>query len=60
MNDGDVVNVTSHSRLIWREAEQKEAHLNPTMDDLVTLRRMIFRKRKVASLPTKTQHFIRR
>ena len=44
MNDGDVVNVTSHSRLIWREAEQKEAHLNPTMDDLVTLRRMIFPK----------------
>ena len=41
MNDGDVVNSTSGSRLVWREAEQKEAHLNPVMDDLVTLRRML-------------------
>ena len=44
MNDGDVVNLTSHSRLIWAEAEQKEALLNPVMDDLVTLRRMLFPK----------------
>ena len=42
MNGGDVVNLTSHSRLIWLEAEQKEANLNPVMDDLVTLRRMLF------------------
>jgi hypothetical protein len=41
MNEGDVVNATSHSRLIWREAEQKEVNLNPVMDDLVTLRRML-------------------
>ena len=44
MNGGDVVNLTSHSRLIWLEAEQKEANLNPVMDDLVTLRRMLFPK----------------
>ena len=44
MNDGDVVNTTSHSRLIWSEAEQKAARLNPVMDDLVTLRRMLFPK----------------
>jgi hypothetical protein len=41
MNEGDVVNQTSGSRLVWREAEQKEAHLNPVMDDLVTLRRLL-------------------
>lgn len=51
MNDGDVVNVTSHSRLIWREAEQKEAYLNPTMDDLVTLRRMLFPKNQGGIVP---------
>jgi hypothetical protein len=41
MNDGDVVSTTSGSRLVWREAEQKEAHLNPVIDDLMTLRRML-------------------
>lgn len=51
MNDGDVVNVTSHSRLIWAEAEQKEAHLNPMMDDLVTLRRMLFPKNQSGIAP---------
>ena len=28
MNEGDVVNQTSGSRLVWREAEQREADLN--------------------------------
>ncbi len=51
MNDGDVVNTTSHSLLIWREAEQKEAHLNPVMDDLVTLRRMLFPKHQGGIVP---------
>ena len=51
MNDGDVINVTSHSRLIWREAEQKEARLNPVMDDLVTLRRMLFPKNQSGVVP---------
>ena len=51
MNDGDVVNVTSHSRLIWLETEQKEAHLNPVMDDLVTLRRMLFPKNQKGIVP---------
>lgn len=51
MNDGDVVNMTSHSRLIWPEAEQKEAHLNPVMDDLVTLRRMLFPKNQNGVVP---------
>jgi len=51
MNDGDVINVTSHSRLIWPEAEQKQAHLNPVMDDLVTLRRMLFPKNQNGIVP---------
>ena len=51
MNDGDVVRVTSHSRLIWREAEQKQAQLNPVMDDLVTLRRMLFPKNPSGIVP---------
>ena len=51
MNDGDVVNVTSHSRLIWQEAEQKEANLNPVMNDLVTLRRMLFPKSQDGVVP---------
>jgi hypothetical protein len=51
MNDSDVVNVTSHSRLIWQEAKQKEAYLNPTMDDLVTLRRMLFPKNQSGIVP---------
>ncbi len=41
MNDGDVVSSTSGSRFVWRETEQSEAHLNPTFDDLVILRRML-------------------
>lgn len=28
----------------WREAQQTDAHLNPVMDDLVVLRRMLFPK----------------
>jgi hypothetical protein len=51
MNDGDVVNTTSHAWLIWREAEQKEAHLNPVMDDLVTLRRMLLPKHQGGIVP---------
>jgi hypothetical protein len=51
MNDGDVVNVTSHSWLIWREAEQSEASINPVMDDLVTLRRMLFPKNQEGIVP---------
>ena len=51
MNGGDVVNLTSHSRLIWLEAEQKEANLNPVMDDLVTLRRMLFPKNQNGIVP---------
>ena len=51
MNDGDVVNLTSHSRLVWLEAEQKEANLNPVMDDLVTLRRMLFPKSQKGIVP---------
>lgn len=51
MNDGDVVSTTSHSWLIWREAEQKEAHLNPVIDDLVTLRRMLFPKNQGGVVP---------
>jgi hypothetical protein len=51
MNEGDVVNVTSRSRLIWREAEQQEARLNPTMDDLVTLRRMLFPNNQAGIVP---------
>jgi hypothetical protein len=51
MNDGDVVNLTSGSRLVWREAEQKEPHLNPVMDDLVTLRRMLFSKHPEGIVP---------
>ena len=51
MNEGDVVNATSHSRLIWLEAEQKEANLNPVMDDLVTLRRMLFPKNQEGIAP---------
>lgn len=51
MNDGDVVSVTSHSRLIWLESEQKEAHLNPVMDDLVTLRRMLFPRNQKGIVP---------
>ena len=42
MNDGDVVSQTSGSMYIWPEAEQAEAHLNPMMDDVVLLRRMLF------------------
>ncbi|MEO8185801.1 MAG: NTF2 fold immunity protein [Burkholderiaceae bacterium] len=41
MNDGDVVSSTSGSSFIWREAEQSEAHLNPVLDNLVLLRRML-------------------
>jgi len=51
MNEGDVVNTTSHSRLIWLEAVQKEANLNPVMDDLVTLRRMLFPKNQKGIAP---------
>ena len=51
MNDGDVVSTTSHSRLIWQEAEQKEANLNPVMDDLLTLRRMLFPKNQKGVVP---------
>jgi hypothetical protein len=51
MNDGDVVNATSHSSLIWREAEQTETHLNPVMDDLVILRRMLFPKHQGGVVP---------
>ena len=51
MNDGDVVNTTSHSRLIWLEAAQKEANLNPVMDDLLTLRRMLFPKNPKGVVP---------
>jgi len=51
MNDGDVVNTTSHSRLIWLEAAQKEANLNPMMDDLLTLRRMLFPKNPKGVVP---------
>ena len=51
MNEGDVVNTTSHSRLIWLEAEQKEANLNPVMDDLVTLRQMLFPKNQRGIVP---------
>ena len=41
MNDGDVVSQTSGSMFIWQEAEQAEAYLNPVMDDVVLLRRML-------------------
>ena len=51
MNEGDVVSTTSHSRLIWLEAEQKEANLNPVMDDLVTLRQMLFPKHQKGIVP---------
>lgn len=51
MNEGDVVNITSHSRLIWLEAEQKQANLNPVMDDLVTLRQMLFPKNQKGIAP---------
>ena len=51
MNDGDVVNTTSHSRLIWLEAAQREANLNPVMDDLLTLRRMLFPKNQKGVVP---------
>lgn len=51
MNEGDVVNATSRSRLIWREAEQKEANLNPVMDDLVTLRRMLSPRNQEGIVP---------
>ena len=51
MNDGDVINVTSHSWFIWREAEQTDAHLNPVMDDLVVLRRMLFPKNQGGIVP---------
>ena len=51
MNEGDVVNATSHSRLVWREAEQKEANLNPVMDDLVTLRRMLLPRNQDGIVP---------
>jgi len=51
MNEGDVVSQTSGSRLVWREAEQREAHLNPVMDDLFTLRRMLFPKNPEGIVP---------
>jgi len=41
MNDGDVVSSTSGSRFIWSESGQSEANLNPSLDDLVLLRRML-------------------
>ncbi|MEO5880989.1 MAG: hypothetical protein ABIQ06_01100 [Caldimonas sp.] len=41
MNDGDVVSSTSGSRFIWSESEQSEANLNPSLDDLVVLRRVL-------------------
>ncbi len=41
MNDGDVVSQPSGSMFIWPEAEQVEAYLNPMMDELVLLRRML-------------------
>lgn len=41
MNDGDVVSSASGSSFIWREAEQSEAHLNPVLDNIVILRRML-------------------
>ena len=41
MNDGDVVSSTSGSNFIWREAEQSEANLNPVLDDIILLRRML-------------------
>jgi len=50
-NAGDVVRTTCGSRLIWREAEQQEPFLNPTMDDLITLRRMLFPKHRTSIIP---------
>jgi hypothetical protein len=41
MNDGDVVSQTSGSMFIWQEAEQSEALLNPMIDTVVLLRRML-------------------
>lgn len=41
MNDGDRVNQGSGSMYIWRESEQADAHLNPMIDKLLVLRRML-------------------
>ncbi len=41
MNDGDRVSQGSGSMYIWRESEQAEAHLNPMIDELLVLRRML-------------------
>lgn len=41
MNDGDVILTSSGSRLVWDEMTQPKAFLNPVMDQIVTLRRMI-------------------
>lgn len=41
MNDGDVILTSSGSRLVWDEMTQPKAFLNPVMDQIVTLRRML-------------------
>ena len=41
MNDGDVVLTTSGSRLVWDEMTQPKAFLNPVMDQVIALRRML-------------------
>lgn len=41
MNDGDPILTVSGSRLVWDEMTQPKAFLNPVMDQVVTLRRMI-------------------
>lgn len=51
MNDDDVVNITSGSFLIWSEAEQNEASLNPMMDRVLELRHMLFPKLSTAIVP---------
>lgn len=41
MNRSDVVSTISGSRFIWRESDQSVAALNPVLDDIILLRRML-------------------
>lgn len=41
MNDGESLLTSSGSRLVWDEMTQPKAFLNPVLDQIVTLRRML-------------------
>ncbi len=42
MRDGKVVSTTDGSFLVWQETAETGANLNPVMDDIIALRRMLY------------------